>query len=152
MNNQRKSIISTISSVFIITNLALASNLMASDKSTETAPLKKVMQQLLKDTKILTEALITENYKLIAESSNRIANHQKAKKETRLKLTNAFGQEMIAFKEFDMKVHNAASEINKAANTQDMPKILTNFAVLIEGCQSCHNRFMSRAKTVLNNK
>ena len=152
MNIQNKLIFSVFISVFLIAASITSSRLLAVDVSTGTAPLKEVMQQLLEDTKLLTEALISEDYKLIAESADRIANHQMADKETRMKLAKSFGPEMMQFKGFDMKVHNAATEINKDAVTQDMNSILTNYSILIKGCQSCHNSFKERAITVLKAK
>ena len=67
-----------------------------------------------------------------------------------MKLAKAFGPEMLKFKGFDMKVHNSATAINKATETKDMQSILSNYSILIEGCQSCHNGFKDRVVTLLS--
>ena len=149
MNIQNKLIIKTIDLIFLIAGSVSSATLLASNTLTETAPLKQVMQQLIIDTNLLTKALILEDYQLIAQSANHIANHQKADIEIRKKLARAFGPEMSQFKGFDMQVHNAAVEIDSAAQKQDMKSILTNHSILIEGCQSCHNNFRERVIKVL---
>jgi len=126
-----------------------SSLLVANEETNNSATLKEIMQDLLKDTQQISEGIFTDDIKLVEKSAQQIANHPKVPMDTRTKLAKAFGPEMGKFKGFDMTVHNTAIAIEKAAKANDMSSVVSNYHQLIDGCQSCHNNFKIRASEIL---
>jgi len=112
--------------------------------------LKQVMNGLLKDTQLLTEGIFLEDYKKIELAASNIADHPTPGKETMQKVMKNLGAEMPTFKGFDMKVHNTAVLIAKAANGNDMKAVVSNYHQLVDGCQSCHNQYKQKISTLLS--
>jgi len=116
----------------------------------ETNRLKLVMNGLLKDTQLLNEGIFLEDYKKIELAAGNIADHPTPGKETMQKVMENLGTEMPTFKGYDMKVHNTAVIIAKAAKENDMKSIVSNYHQLIDGCLSCHNNYKKRVSNILS--
>ena len=115
----------------------------------ETNRLKVVMNGLLKDTQLLTEGIFLQDYKKIELAASNIADHPNPGKETMQKVMKNLGTEMPTFKGFDMKVHNTAVDIAKAAGDEDMTSIMSGYHQLIDGCLSCHTNYKKRVAKIL---
>jgi cytochrome c556 len=137
---------------FSIANDAMSSEMVGVETVKEKAKegsLKFVMQGLLKDTQELTSAMLNEDFILITAKAKHIADHPKPSMATRNKLMKAMGAEMINFKAYDFVVHNAALEIVKSAQQNNIDGVGENFKKMIGGCLSCHNMFKSRVSAIL---
>jgi len=130
-----------------ITLLILSTTLLANELPKN--DLKNVMKNLLTETLHLTEAIVQSDYLMIEKSAHNIANHPAANMATKKKLMMGFGLEMIKFKSYDSKVHQAAVNISQASKEEDMPKVMNNYNKLIQGCQNCHNKFRKRVIKIL---
>ena len=136
-----------LSAVFSLSLITTAT--LSADETVKSPELKVIMQVLLADTKQITEGIFIEDFEMIKKAANNIATHPEAPAETKMKLMKAFGKEMKMFKGNDMKVHQAAVEIAKAAETKDIEAIMSQFHQLVDGCQSCHSKFKKRAQDIL---
>jgi len=125
--------------------------------STEQADLNKnrlqlVMLDLLTDSQSLTEGIFKEDFKLIASSAEKIANHPNPGAEILQEIKKDLAADMPKFKMHDAKVHNAATSIVKLAGQHDLVGIFAEYHKLIDGCQSCHSDFRGRISVVLGKK
>ena len=111
--------------------------------------LKQVMQGLLLDTQQLTEAMLNEDFKLIAEKANKIANHPKPSMNIRKKVMKALASDMLKFKANDIVVHTAAVEIANSAKQKNITGVGENFNKMIGGCLSCHRLFKNKVSVIL---
>jgi hypothetical protein len=59
------------------------------------------------------------------------------------------GEEMPAFKQFDMQVHDLAVEIAAAARAGDKTAAIGRFQGMIDGCFGCHTAYKDRVANVL---
>ena len=111
--------------------------------------LKQVMQGLLLDTQQLTEAMLTEDFKVIAVKASKIANHPKPSIKVRKKVMKALATDMLKFKENDIVVHTAAVEIVNSAKQKNITGVGENFTKMIGGCVSCHRLFKNKVSAIL---
>jgi cytochrome c556 len=138
--------------LFSITSLSSSSfahNTVKSLPTAEEGSLKLIMQELLKDTKQLTQAMLTEDFALMAETAGRIADHPKPSLATRKKLMKAMGAEMGKFKVHDNVVHGSAVTIVEKAQQKDLQAVSANFNKMISGCTSCHAAYKVRVSGLL---
>jgi len=135
-----KAILVILSAILLVSGSVLAQ---------DTNRLKLVMNGLLKDTQLLTEGIFLQDFNKIKLAASNIADHPTPGKETMQKVMEHLGTEMPTFKGFDMKVHNTAVLIAKAANENDMIGVVDNYHQLVDGCLSCHNDFKKRVAKVL---
>lgn len=133
----------------LIFSLVLIGNISAIETTTQAVSLKGIMQNLLNDTQKITEGMFLDNFEMIEKAANNIATHPEVPKAAKLKLMKAFGPKMSDFKSHDIRVHNAAVKINKAAKEKDMETVLKQYQQMISNCQSCHNNFKSKAQQIL---
>ncbi|PCJ47502.1 MAG: hypothetical protein COA74_11395 [Gammaproteobacteria bacterium] len=136
--------------LIFLTGIFFTSATLSSEKETPSpTDLKSIMQGMLSDTKDITEGIFIDNFEMIEKAANNIAMHPEIPPVAKLKLIKAFGPKMQEFKANDMKVHQAAVEIGKAAQLKDMDVIITQFHVLIDGCGSCHGKFKKTVQEIL---
>ncbi len=126
-------------------------NLIAQENTSETSSnkLQLVMQGLLTDSQQLTAGIFYEDFVKIEQAAKNIADHPNPGKPTMKKVMGHLGKEMPTFKGLDMKVHNTAVDIVKAAGEKDMQAVVASYHQLIDGCQSCHSQFKQRVSKVL---
>ncbi len=143
----RAKMISIAASLTFLTISATAHDV--SDKIVTKTTLKHVMRGLLNDSQQISEGIFLQRYNQIEQAALKIANHPTPSIEIRQKLAKNLGAEMGVFKNFDIKVHDTAVVIAKAANKKDMKLIVTEYHKLVDGCQSCHGSFKKRVSKVL---
>ncbi len=126
-----------------------SANLFAQEEASQNK-LKIVMQGLLKDSQSLNEGIFYENFSKIEQAAKNIADHPNPGQPTMKKVIGYLGKEMPVFKSLDIKVHNTAVFIVKAARDKNMPLIVASYHELIDGCQSCHSQFKARVSKILS--
>ena len=120
-----------------------------SDPSVKLTTLKHEMRGLLNDSQQISEGIFLQKYQQIELAAARIADHPQASMEIKQKLVKNLGAEMGVFKSFDIKVHNTAVAIAKAAKDKDMKLVVKEYHQLVDGCQSCHGGFKQRVSNIL---
>ena len=138
-------------SIFSTITLSVSAHESSSISAQQTT-LKQVMRGLLNDSQEMSEAIFLRNFEQIKKAAIKIANHPAPAMEIRRKLAKNLGAEMDVFKSFDMKVHNAAVVIAKAASEKNMKLVVTEYHQLVDGCQSCHSNFKQRISKIFLDK
>lgn len=144
----KKYLLATSFAILSITNISMAHNTQINPSNTESS-LKEVMQGLLKDTQMLTAAMLNEDFTLIAVQANKIAKHPKPSMAIRMKIMKSLGADMAEFKANDVIVHQAAVDIMTHAQQKNIKGVSESFKQMIGGCLSCHTAFKSRVSAVL---
>jgi len=135
-----------ILTLLVFSTAAISTELVEPSKNR----LQLVMSDLLTDTQSLTEGIFKEDFKLIASSAEKIANHPNPGPEILQQVKKSLATEMPKFKMHDVKVHNAAASIVELAAKNDMSAILAQYHEMVDGCQSCHSQFKKRISLELN--
>lgn len=138
--------------VLVATVLSFSSvELIAQEEASEGSvnKLQLVMQGLLKDSQQLTTGIFYEDFAKIEQAAKNIADHPKPGMPTMKKVIGYLGKEMPTFKGLDMKVHDTAVDIGKAAGEKNISAVITSYHQLIDGCQSCHSQFKQRVSKIL---
>ena len=147
----KKSLItSTLLLLASTTTVSFAHNHEASQQSVTPQDLKTVMQGLLKDTHLLTTAMLTENFTVIELAASNIANHPKPPMQVRKKLMMAMGADMAKFKANDNIVHGAAVAMVESAQNKDIKAVGKNYQTMIGGCLSCHAEFKTKVSGIFS--
>ena len=110
--------------------------------------LKGVMQGLLKSNLKLNESIVLQSFKEIELAANQIAHHPKPGMKIKMQLIKNMGTEMGQFKKMDNVVHDAAVAIEKAAKSQDMEQVITQYSTMLNGCQACHGKYKQRVSDI----
>lgn len=124
--------------------------LQKSNNKVQEKGLKFVMQGLLKDTQLISQGIFLQDLNKIKLAAADVANHPTPGMTTMKKVIGYLGPEMAVFKEYDMKVHHLAVEIEKAATDQNMSEVVSKYHQLVDGCLSCHGQFKQRISKILN--
>lgn len=107
----------------------------------ETMPLVPMMRLLLSDMQTVNRGIYTENYKLIAEGAGNVADHPKMTETDKKIIKETLGEEMKKFVAYDMTVHQHADSMRMAARAAQMHEVLRHYAIVQQGCVSCHNHY-----------
>jgi len=111
--------------------------------------LKIIMQDLRYDTVKIFDALLTDDFAVVAETAERIADHPKIPDVQVSRVVAELGPEMAAFKQFDMRVHDAAAAMRSAALHGDRAVMQRSFQDMTNGCLACHAAYRQRVKSAL---
>ncbi len=112
----------------------------------ELPDLKEMMQGLGKSAKNAQKAILTEDEELLYKSAKEIADHKQLKNNSKFKILQVLKLEMGDFKEWDEKVHKAATDLAKFANAGDKQEQNKAYVKMIQGCLGCHLDFRYRLK------
>jgi len=105
---------------------------------------QKVMKELGKNMQIITDGISREDWELVAKTALGVAQHPQPPMEEKTRIISLMGSEMPRFKSFDMKTHNAAHELELAANEKDGQKIIESFQKVQSSCLNCHQAFRAK--------
>lgn len=103
--------------------------------------LRKTMQDLGKDMQTVTDGLVREDWGLVAEAADRIADHPQPPMGERMRILTFVGSDVGKFKEYDKQTHHAARALEKAAIDGDGRAVISTFATLQTTCLACHQQF-----------
>lgn len=115
----------------------------------ETLTLKTIMQALRDDLVKITDGLLVDDFELIANGANGIAEHPKIPPEQVKLVAAELAAEMPAFKQLDSQVHSQALAIRSAAMAADREAAHRGYQSMIDGCLSCHAAYKKRVARVL---
>jgi hypothetical protein len=97
----------------------------------------------------ITDGLLTDDLELVERGATGIANHPRIPPEQVQLVARELGEEMPAFKQFDMRVHDLAVEIGAAARAGDKTAAIGRYQSLVNGCFGCHVAYKDRVANVL---
>lgn len=112
--------------------------------------LKEIMQNLRSDSALIVDGMLVDNFDVVADAANRIANHPRIPPEQVTLLAAELGSEMAAFKQLDTLVHDLSLSIHSAALEADSNSIAYNYQKMLMGCLECHASYRQRVAAVLN--
>lgn len=117
----------------------------------EPTALQKIMLDLSDNLIEISDGLLSHDLELTAKGAMAIAEHPKIPPEQVQLVAKELGPEMPVFKQFDVRVHNLALEINAAATAGDREAAVAGFHRLVDGCLACHDAYKDRVAAALNN-
>lgn len=113
-------------------------------RAAEPLALRQIMSDLGQDAQAITDGLSREDYDLVANAAQRIANHPRPPLMERGRLLAYLGVEMPRMKGFDDQTHAAANAVAQAARERDGQAVIVAFGRLQTACLSCHQTFRQR--------
>ena len=129
---------------------AFVLSLVPSAAMTSDAPsLKEIMQGLRDDTVRISDGLLTDDFELVAQAADAIANHPKIPAEDAQRVAAELGDEMASFKALDTLVHDLAIEVAAAARVEDRGTAAAGFQQMFDGCLACHDAYKDRVASAL---
>jgi cytochrome c556 len=120
--------------------------------TSEPTTLQQIMQDLSENLVEISDGLLHHDLALTAKGAKAIAEHPQIPPEQVKMVAMELGPEMPAFKQFDVRVHNLALEINAAATAGDRDAAVKGFHRLVDGCLACHDAYKDRVAAVLENQ
>lgn len=115
----------------------------------DASSLKDIMQGLRNNLIEISDGLLTDDFKLVAQGASSIAEHPKIPAAQVQLVAADLGPEMAAFKQLDNLVHDLSLEIVAAAKALDRDAAISNYQRMIEGCLDCHGTYKERVAAVL---
>lgn len=121
--------------------VTLAKPNLAQERSGQTRlTLRAIMQDLGAEYLRLTNALLIDDFKALAESAKAIEAHP-LPDEVVAAIKRKLGRNFHGFERVDEQSHRAAAEIGKRAAAKDIMGSASAFGRLGESCVSCHKQF-----------
>jgi len=133
----------------LLTTAVALSLLPALALSDESTTLQAIMQGLRNNLVEIADGLLTDDLELVERGATGIATHPRIPPEQVLLVAGELGEEMPAFKQFDMHVHDLALEIAAAARAGEKTTAIGKFQTMIDGCFGCHITYKDRVANVL---
>jgi hypothetical protein len=137
--------ISFVRKVFLAATLGLSvatiSPQVWADGRAEPMALRKIMRELGKNMQTVTDGISREDWKLVAETAPRIAEHPQPPVGEKMRILVFVGSDAGRFKRFDEKTHQAAKTLEQAAKRGDGQAVVAAFSTLQGNCLACHQNF-----------
>ena len=123
--------------------LATTGSPVWADEAAKSKPLalRKIMQDLGKNTQTITYGISRENWERVAGAAASIADHPQPPLTERMRILGFVGSDAGKFKGYDEKTHQAARSLEQAANRSDGQAVISAFATLQSSCLACHQSF-----------
>lgn len=126
--------------LFVMAALAL-SLLTLPVQAAEPLALQGVMKDLGKHMQTTVAAIAQEDWELVAETAPLIAAHPQPPILEKARIMSFMGSNMLKFKEFDAKTHEAAHELQHAAHEKNGVQVIAAFGKVQVACLDCHQAF-----------
>lgn len=114
-----------------------------------TKPLKPLMVGLAQDMARISTGLWYEDYDLIRQGAQSIAQHPKIPPSQIAKIKKALGPQFSTFVQYDKTVHQTANTLVNAAEAKNWSAVLETHERLQQGCLRCHSAFRDQLRPVL---
>lgn len=114
-----------------------------------TKPLHPLMVGLAQDMDRIATGLWYEDYDLIQQGAQGIAQHPKIPPAQIAKIKKALDNQFETFVLYDKRVHSLASKLVEAAEACNWSGVLNTHEQLQRGCMSCHTAFRDRVRPIL---
>jgi hypothetical protein len=123
----------------------------AAPHSEEAVPrkLRSLMTGLSIEMQRIQAGLWLEDFLMIEEGARAIAQHPRITPEEIQAIRQALGDEFEAFVQFDVRVHDEALEVAKAAEGKNLALILRHYSRIQQGCLACHAGYRVRVQKAL---
>jgi len=99
------------------------------------------MKSLARDMQTITAAISKEDWAMVAETAQKIADHSEPAPSERKLIIEWLGSDSELFEALDEHTHEAARAVGKAAASGDGQEVIEAFAKLQNSCLACHQRF-----------
>lgn len=110
----------------------------------KTMPLVPMMRQLLNNLHTVNEGIYTENFSLVEQGAQKIADHPVMTEKDKKLVKTTLEEDMKQFVAFDMTVHHHADSLARAAGRQNMEGVLKHYRIMQQGCVDCHTNFRTK--------
>ena len=107
------------------------------------------MQELGAEHIRLTNALLIDDLKSVAESAKAIQDHP-LPTEIVAAIKSKLGKDFRAFERIDEQSHQAAANLGKRAAAKDLTGSAIAFGILTQGWVSCHRQFRASLRPLSN--
>lgn len=121
----------------LITFVLLAPQVQAN----EPLELQKVMREMGRNMQVITDGIAREDWALVAKTAPLIAEHPKPPISEKVRILKFIGSDVYKFNALDGVTHDAAVDLEHAANEKDGLKVITTFQQLQTACLNCHKTF-----------
>lgn len=111
--------------------------------------LKELMAIMGQQAQAMLIGMLYNDYQAITNAVAWVNNHQ-APTGDLAAIKAELGLDVLRFKWYDTRAHNAANAIGEAALVKDMQTISKNYGIMIESCTKCHETFRDRLRKVLH--
>lgn len=108
---------------------------------TEPMQLRRIMQELGKNMQAVTDGISREDWRLVADTAPRIAEHPQPPLAEKVRILAFVGSDAGRFRRFDEQTHQAARTMEQAAKQGDGQAVVAAFATLQNSCLACHQNF-----------
>lgn len=115
-----------------------------------TKPLKPLMVGLAQDMDRIATGLWYEDYDLIQQGAQGIAQHPKIPPSQIATIKKTLGDQFSTFVQYDKTVHRTASTLVNAAEAKNWSDVMKAHERLQRGCLSCHTAYRDQLRPVLN--
>ncbi len=112
--------------------------------------LKEIMQGLRDDSVAVADGLLMDDFNMVAQGADRIANHAQIPPSQVQLVAAELGPEMATFKQFDNTVHDLSLSIAAAARNNDRDQAIADYQRMLNGCFGCHAAYRERVAAVLS--
>lgn len=107
----------------------------------EPMELRRIMQDLGEDMQAVTDGISREDWRLVAETAARIAEHPQPPVTEKVRILTFIGSDVARFRGFDEQTHQAGKALEQAAEREDAQAVIDAFATLQTACLGCHQAF-----------
>lgn len=97
---------------------------------------------------ILT-GILYDDFQIIQDAVHWVNNHPSPTADLE-KIKKELGIQVLRFKYYDTKAHNAANAIGVAAASRDMKEVTRQYGIMMNSCAKCHVAFRDRLRKVLH--
>lgn len=102
---------------------------------------RTVMQQLGSNMQAVTGAIALEDWALVAQLAERIADHPEPPLLEKARVFAWLGTDVLKFRGLDGKVHEAAMSLHDVAKQGDGEGVINAFAKVQQSCLACHQSY-----------
>lgn len=135
--------ITSITAGIAIVTACVQAHAQATSPEPEPEPLalRKIMQQMGRDMRSITDAISREDWALVAKTAPLIAKHPQPPMVEKARILSYVGSNAGRFKAFDDQTHKAANALADAAVRADGTAVIQAFAAVQSACLACHQNF-----------
>ena len=116
---------------------------------TLTRPLRLLMVGLGQDMSRVNDGIWHEDFRMIQQAADAIANHPRISPEEMVAIKNALGNRFAMFVGHDRMVHDTATRLATAATQESMIDVMRYHSELTQFCVACHTNYRAEVRSAL---
>ena len=131
--------------IFAFTSLLIISTISSTSmaQQSQALHLKRVMQDLSKHMQSTTDAIAREEWDRVAKLAPQSGQHEEPPAAEKLRILAYLGKDAARFRNYDHQTHEAAHEMQQAAQKQDGKAVIKAYGKIQTNCLACHSNFRS---------